>query len=540
MRTSITSFVLRVLFVVLIIYFTFVQLRGHVGDITAHFRPLQDYGAITHDHIFTETTTTTTLNTESSTAGRPTTDAAPISAKNITEMKSTFSSQLKDFWRDLATALEDARPECGPIEVQDGHPPDEETSFQPLNISRTPPSRLINFTDDQERVLFKSHYQMRVASRHLAQRLTFSEGAKGIVTTANAKYIPIFLVSLRMLRKTGCNLPVEVLIDNWSKYDPVVCESILPSMNAACVVLSELFDAAPNAQEPTSYQFKLFAMMFSSFQHVLFLDSDAFPVRDPTDLFTTAPYSTHGLVLWPDLWAITISEHYYHIAGIPYESRSSRYSTESGVILLDKEKHRESLLMMMFYNYYGPDYYYPLLCQGSHGAGDKETFVPAAMAVNAPWYQVKSGVGMAGFFEQTEFRLSALMQMDPRADYLYIAPSINDIPPADLWQLTDVMLGEVPIKPKPLFVHQNMHKLDPASILSEEGSTVKTKDGNHTRMWGPLETTIENFGYDMERQVWEVILEEGCRLEDRADVCSDLKSHFDEVFGSLEITHSAR
>ncbi|KAK7679537.1 Golgi alpha-1,2- mannosyltransferase [Cerrena zonata] len=43
----------------------------------------------------------------------------------------------------------------------------------------------------------------------------------------------------------------------------------------------------------------------------------------------------------------------------------------------------------MYYNYYGPDYYYPLLSQGAAGEGDKETFIAAAHKLKLPYYQVK-------------------------------------------------------------------------------------------------------------------------------------------------------
>lgn len=522
MRNLSSSWVLRVLFfpVAFIVYCTFTQLRIHINSVAAH-------------------TGLPLVNTTDALAPVPT--QAISSSVNITAAKSTFSPEVKDFWRDLAIALEDVRPRCSPIKVEDGSPSNEETTFEPLNISKAALSRLVNFTSEQEDVLFKSHYRMLTASQQLGPRLPFSNGEQGIVTTANAKYIPIFLVSLRMLRRTGCTLPVEVFIDDWSKYDPVICESVLPSLNAACVVLSEVYHAAHNAEAPSSYQFKLFAMLFSSFQHVLFLDSDAFPAHDPMALFTARPYTSHGLVVWPDLFGLTISEHYYHIAGIPYEPPSSRPSTESGVVMLDKDKHRESLMMMIYYNYYGPDYYYPLLCQGSHGAGDKETFVQAAMAVGAPWYQVKSGVAGMGFFENNDYRLSGMSQMDPRSDFLYRPPTKSHVHISDLWGAEDVQPdANVLGKPKPMFVHQNMHKLNPARILAMEESTAKTMDGKHTRMWGPLEVNNENFGYDIERRVWEVMIEEGCRTDDRSDTCSDLKNHFVEVFGELESRDPAR
>lgn len=449
---------------------------------------------------------------------------------NLTELKSTFDTTVKEFWNDLATVLENVRPSIPPIRVEDGHPTSSETTFEPLNITKTPPKRLVDFTEEHETALLRSHYLMRVSAQQLAPRLVFSEGEKGIVTTANAKYMPIFLVSLRMLRRTGCQLPVEVFIDDWTKYDSDICETVLPSLNAACVVLSEIYDTVLDVQKPTSYQFKLFAVLFSSFQHVLFLDSDAFPAHDPTGLFTTTPYTNHGLVVWPDLFGLTISQHYYHIAAIPYEPPSSRASTESGIVLLDKAQHRESFLMMMYYNYHGPDYYYPLLCQGSHGAGDKETFVQAAKAVGLPWYQVKAGVAGVGFFEDGGYRLSGMAQMDPRTDYAYIAPSKSHIHPEDRWQAKDFPVGKAQVPPRPLFVHQNMHKLDPARILDLEGTTARTREGNYTRMWGGVKGNIEVFGYDIERRVWEVVIEEGCRVDAHSEVCMKVRGYFDEVF----------
>ncbi|KAH6638957.1 alpha-1,2-mannosyltransferase [Boeremia exigua] len=455
-------------------------------------------------------------------------------AINITAAKSTFSSEVKDFWKELAPALEDARPRCSAIKVDEGNPTSLETSWQPLNISKTPPQRLVDFTDQHEIALFKSHYRMRASSQRLAPRLTFSRGKQGIVTTANAKYMPIFLVSLRMLRRTGCNLPVEVFIDDWTKYDPIICETVLPSLNAACVVLSEIYDTAPGIPQPTTYQYKLFAILFSSFQHVLFLDTDAFPAHDPTPLFTTAPYTTHGLVVWPDLFGLTIHEHYYHIAAIPYESPSARPSTESGVVLLDKDKHRESFLMMMYYNYFGPDYYYPLLCQGSHGAGDKETFVQAAMAVGAPWYQVRTGVTAVGYHDAGEFRLSGMAQSDPRSDFLYKPPTKSHMHPESIWGASDIENGAKHDKPKPMFIHQNMFKFDPSRILSMHLTTAKTKDGNYTRIWGNAKGTIETFGYDVERRAWEVMIEEGCRLDMHSESCVELRKYFVTVFGALD------
>src|SRR5690242_2899563 len=192
--------------------------------------------------------------------------------------------------------------------------------------------------------------------------------------------------------------------------------------------------------------------------------------------------------------------------------------------------------MMVYYNYFGPDYYYPLLCQGSHGAGDKETFVAAAMAVGLPWYQVKSGVAGVGYHANGNYRLSGMAQMDPRTDFLYKPPSKSHAHPTSLWETDDMedATGSRAQKPKPLFIHQNMHKLDPARILSAGGTTAKLKDGNFTRIWGGEKNTIEMFGFDVERRAWEVVVEEGCRVDVQSETCVELKKYFVAVFGTLD------
>ncbi|UPX19786.1 mannosyltransferase [Ascochyta rabiei] len=461
--------------------------------------------------------------------------AAVASSTNFTETKSNSSPIVSSFWKDLAIALENARPHCSPLSVEDGHPTDSETTFEPVNTTKRPPDRLVDFTDKHEIALLRAHYVMRTSAHRLAGHLIFSKGKQGIVTTTDTKHIPVSLVSLRMLRRTGCQLPVEVFMEDWTDYDPIICEVILPSLKAACVVLSEITEVSSDYEESTSYRLKPLAILFSSFQHVLFLERDAFPAQDPVALFSTAPYTVHGLVAWPDLFGLAVSEHYYHIAAIPYYSPSSRASTDSGIILMDKDKHRESLLMMVYYNHYGPDYYYPLLCQGSHSAGSKETIIQAAMAVEAPWYQVKTGVTGLGYFEDGEYRLSGMAQMDPRTDYQYKPPSRSHTHPEDRWEAADLEDGgRVPTAPKPMFVHQNMHELDPAHILSTGGTNAKTSDGKYTRMWGDLKGTVKMFGYDIERRMWEVVIEEGCRDDAELESCANLREFFVDVFGLLD------
>ena len=387
---------------------------------------------------------------------------------------------------------------------------------------------------------------MRRAVQHLAPGLPFSKFTTGIVTTANSNYMPVLLVSLRMLRRTGCNLPVEVFIDDWTQYSTTTCDIVLPSLNARCIVLSAILSKNTHIQKPDHYQYKILSILFSTFQNVLFLDSDAFPAYDPTVLFSTPPYTTHGLVTWPDFFALTVSQHFYHIAAIPEQAASSRLSTESGQILLNKHIHRESLLMMVYYNYYGPDYYYPLLCQGSHGAGDKETFVQAAMAVGLPWYQVRTGPRALGRSWNGTFRGTGIAQADPGLDYEYLPPFESHVHTEPQWQKGDLAHPDpkvekalnhtrhVPRPPRPVFLHQNMLKLDPAKVLADKNEITFEPDGTPHRMWGSKEDVVRLVGYDVERRLWDVIAEEGCRLDQGSELCEGLRAYIREVFGWMD------
>ena len=451
-------------------------------------------------------------------------------ASHAGTLPSAFSLDLISFWQDLAVALKAAQPRCAHIEVN-GKPTDAETKFEPRVKCKTRPN-LIELSSESKKSLFQSHYFMRSTAAKLQSSLPFEQGSRGIVMTAPQRTLPILLVSLRMLRRTNCALPVEVFLELPEHYDISLCENVLPSLNARCRIIYDTYPTAFDMPKPDRYQWKIFSILFSSFQEVLFLDVDAYPTHDPESLFLHAPFTSHGLVLWPDGWGVTAHEDYFDIAGIDGPPLSTRLSSETGIIMLDKAKHQESLIMMVYYNFYGPHYYYPLLCQNSHGAGDKETFIHAAMAVEAPFYQVKSGWSSLGHTWDGEWKHIALAQHDPIEDFRYRAPHPSDIHPDDTWLLKDATMGDWTdleiSRPRPFFVHHTMQKLDP-SIMLEPGKPTWDIGGEYQRMFANPEARIKEYGYDLEKAIWESVVEEGCRMGD--ELCGELQKYFGAVFG---------
>ena len=358
-------------------------------------------------------------------------------------------------------------------------------------------------------------------------KLPYTPGTRGIVSTAGGSYLPVFVISLRMLRRTGSDLPVEVFLANLAEYEAHICEVVLPSLNAKCVVLSQILDAVPATVEISRYQYKMLAILFSSFEQVLFLDSDCFPVQDPAVLFDSEPFTSTGLVLWPDFWYTSESPAYFTISAQPTPMLKERQSTESGEILYSKPMHKTTLLLATYYNVYGPSHYYPLQSQGAPGEGDKETYGWAATALGTKVYHVKEPVRAIGIHntETGSLEGSAMVQYDPRDDYA--STRTNNSTLANATVAPDA---------RPFFVHANFPKFNPATVWTYPGPTRKP-DGNFRRVWEDGQT-VSGFGFDVERRFWEEIKWTACELETKFDswkgtmgICSTATQYWTEVFG---------
>jgi alpha 1,2-mannosyltransferase len=462
--------------------------------------------------------------------------------KNITETSSTFNASVVEFWHDLTSALISAAPQCNLIQIQhEDHTHPEGRLRRPKSANKTE-ERFVNFTDQDETALLRAHYLMRKSAQRLASKLPFEEGTTGIVTTANSDTLPVFLVSLRMLRRTGCNLPVEVFIDNWTVYDTTICDNVLSSLHARCIVLSNIYKQSTLAGKPDHAQHKVLSVLFSSFQNVLYLDSHAFPVYDPTVLFTTPPYTTHGLVTWPSFSTSSISRHYYHIAGI-VEPVANQVSTASGLLMLNKNIHRQSLLMMIYYAYFGPSHYFSLLSQPS---SDSEIYILAALSTHLPHYQVLTSPLALGRRWNGTFRATGSAHADSGIDFEYGAPAPSHIHPSSDWQKEDIahpdplrekqlnITRHAPRRPKPVFLHLDILQMNPATLLLDKKDVMFDTDGTPQRMWGSKDDTERMLGYDVERRMWTVVAEEACRLDQGSEECRRVREYVAEVFGWMD------
>lgn len=364
---------------------------------------------------------------------------------------------------------------------------------------------------------------------------------RGIVTTAAGYYLPVAVVSLRMLRRTGTTLPVEIWMNTREEYEPYICEQALPAMNAKCRILEDIFHHDDKkfkmAKEIEHFQFKIFAILFSSFQEVMWLDADNFPLHEPEELFETEPFKSTGMVIWPDFWYRTVSPAYHLVNDKFPEPRDVRPAAETGQMMLNKETHLHVLLLVAYYNYYGPSHYYGLLCQNGPGRGDKETFIPAATSLDMPFYQVHQGVEAVGHTnaQHDGIWIFAMIQYDPVQDFHRWRNESSTHGNKTLTSQFDSYDDEA--APRPFFLHCNSPKWNPKNVFDHVGVYDLTWDvwqNEAPSFTHPPEAVAQISG--VEKSMWEEVRWVACVLEGkfadwegRDDVCANVQSYFDHV-----------
>lgn len=427
-----------------------------------------------------------------------------------------------EFWQAFQPILADHAPDVEPPKRTQGA---ESTWFNPKENSERPDKMAMSAKDVEK--MKRLHASFLKTIEQQGHRPYYVPGTRGLVSTAGGRYLPVLTISLRMLRNRGSTLPMEVFLASDEEYEPYICEEVLPALNAKCVVLDNILKFAPETAEIAQYQYKPFAMLFSSFEEMLFLDADAFPLHDPTVLFLSDPFASLKMVTWPDFWGSSASPLYYKIASQPEPRMTVRASTESGELLISKKTHQKTIMLATYYNYYGPSLYYPLFSQGAAGEGDKETFIAAATAVGDPFYQVSERIRAIGHRIKGGMAGSAMVQYDPVDDY--------ELTQQGLWRVKDPSVAK---SPRPFFIHANVPKFNPATIFDDHPiDPVRDEEGNFVRPWTIPEDSIEEFGEDIEKQFWTEIKWVACELEDKfaswkdkKGICDGIKKYWEIIF----------
>ena len=206
---------------------------------------------------------------------------------------------------------------------------------------------------------------------------------KGIVICAGGvRYFTNAWVCINMLRRLGCQLPVEV----WHLGKREMTEKmrrLLAKLNVRTIDAFQVRRRKP-ARRLNGWELKVYAIIHSRFREVLFLDADNVPVANPEFLFDCEEFRSAGAIFWPDFKQTHQNDdlEIWRSCGL---RRPSEPEFESGQILVDKARCSRALQLCLWLNEHS-DFYY------RHIYGDKETFHLAFQKAHKSYHLIKHPV----------------------------------------------------------------------------------------------------------------------------------------------------
>ncbi|MGO8932025.1 MAG: glycosyltransferase family 9 protein [Limisphaerales bacterium] len=180
-------------------------------------------------------------------------------------------------------------------------------------------------------------------------------------------------VCIRMLRRLGCSLPVQLWHWGERELDDTMRALVTP-LGVECVDVGQVQREHP-ARLTHVWALKPYAVLNCRFQEVLLLDADNVPVAKPEFLFDTPQFRRAGAVFWPDYWRLGCERTAWKLFGVPYHDEPE---FETGQVLVNKEACWLPLNLCLWYNEHSDLYY-------QHVYGDKETFHMAFRKLNTPY-----------------------------------------------------------------------------------------------------------------------------------------------------------
>ncbi|KAJ3310815.1 hypothetical protein HDV04_004591 [Boothiomyces sp. JEL0838] len=206
----------------------------------------------------------------------------------------------------------------------------------------------------------------------------------GIVMTVYSNVADMALGSLTFLykelkSKLDCEIFYEFLSDYYiQKYKELGCK--MKQFNN-----DKLLYNPPVKRTDTNTYWKIIAILESEFEHVLFLDCDNIPLREPSFLFESKEYKETGMILWPDFWTLTGENPLWRILGLECINEKEH---ESGQVVVQKSRLFHQLQVSLYLSM-SPDF-------TIYTHGDKETFSLAMRLYNTLYHKIKQNTFVIG------------------------------------------------------------------------------------------------------------------------------------------------
>ncbi|MDX1952588.1 MAG: glycosyltransferase family 9 protein [Verrucomicrobiota bacterium] len=246
------------------------------------------------------------------------------------------------------------------------------------------PAQALAAASGVEKSSFNIHYDNQPLNIHnsraaLDQQISILSSYGGehkgrgiVICGGGLTYFTSAWVSISILRKLGCQLPIEL----WHLADELSprMRSLMKTLNVRCVDAGEVRKRHP-VRRLGGWELKAYALVHSSFREILLLDADNVPVDDPSYLFSTPEFLETGAIFWPDFDKFRRTHLIWENFGM---TQPAGPEFESGQIVIDKEKCWKPLLLALWINEHS-DFFYRYI------HGDKETFHLAFRKLGLPF-----------------------------------------------------------------------------------------------------------------------------------------------------------
>jgi GT2 family glycosyltransferase len=206
----------------------------------------------------------------------------------------------------------------------------------------------------------------------------------GVVMLGGGNYWTSTYVSLRMLRESGCTLPVQLWYFEHADEMPAARQKLLEPLGVECVPVERAHHLRPFRGPLGGWQAKALAVLDCPFRRVLYLDADCYPVVNPEYLLGHHQFLAKGALFWPDGEFDKLPERTWKVFGLQYHDEAA---FESGQFLIDKQKWWRAALLAWHYNDHS-DYYYHWAGNRDPARiiyGDKDTWHMAAWVADQPY-----------------------------------------------------------------------------------------------------------------------------------------------------------
>ena len=239
-----------------------------------------------------------------------------------------------------------------------------------------------------------------------------------VIVGGSGQYAVPMWVALHAIKRAKSQLPIEVWIP--SSEVPGTCAEKKLLMDLGVTVRT--FDEFTKTVPLRHFEYKAVALIFSSFEEALLLDSDNIVVRDPATLFESSTFRGTGAMLWMDFWKGSSSPDCQTLLGA---ATAMNHTHESGQVLVNKRLVWKSLMLMLFMNSHS-SVFYPLSVNYM-GLGDKELLAMSMKSLGEPYSLVPFGPDHVGVRTDQGTYGNTMLQYAPDGKVMFLHTNLGKL-----------------------------------------------------------------------------------------------------------------